>query len=185
VVNVVPEARGCLQYMSGLAGYAAEGATAMVARELSAVPAVELDGELTVRRARVTPTGEDVELARAAAACILADPGAAELSEDVFVAYLSSIPNAEFFAAVDRGGTVRATAGVAVFGHDARIFFVSTDPAWRGRGIGTAMTAAALLCARERGASRAGLDASPAGRAIYAWLGFEAAAELTMFARMD
>ena len=83
---------------------------------------------------------------------------------------------ARFFAAVDGDGVVRATSGSAVHGEDASVMFVNTDPAWRGRGIGTAMTALALRDARERGARRACLTATAAGQGIYARLGFSVAA---------
>jgi ribosomal protein S18 acetylase RimI-like enzyme len=84
--------------------------------------------------------------------------------------------SASFFAALDADGVVRATSASAVAGEDASVLFVNTDPAWRGRGIGTAMTALALRHARERGALRACLTATEAGRGIYARLGFAVAA---------
>jgi GNAT superfamily N-acetyltransferase len=87
--------------------------------------------------------------------------------------------SAAFFAAVDAGGTVRATSGSRVSGEDAGVLLVNTEPGWRGRGIGTAMTALALRHARERGARRACLTATAAGRGVYARLGFEVAARAT------
>jgi ribosomal protein S18 acetylase RimI-like enzyme len=181
MVNVAPAAAGCMAYMSGLATYRAEDITAMVTRDLGAVPPFELDGPLTVRRARVDAVDGEVHLDRAAAACMQFDPVAADLTLHDFVSYLQSLPNAEFFVAVDQDGSVHATAGSSVVGKDARVFFVSTDPGWRGRGVGTAMTATALRAAHARGATRAGLDASRAGQAIYRRLGFDDVAQLTMF----
>jgi ribosomal protein S18 acetylase RimI-like enzyme len=84
--------------------------------------------------------------------------------------------SAAFFAGLDADGVVRATSASTVYGEDATVTFVNTDPAWRGRGIGTAMTALALRHARDHGARRACLTATAAGRGIYARLGFGVAA---------
>jgi ribosomal protein S18 acetylase RimI-like enzyme len=92
---------------------------------------------------------------------------------------LLSRSRARFFAAVDGDGVVRATSGSAVYGEDASVIFVNTEPAWRGRGIGTGMTALALRDARARGARRACLSATAAGQGIYARLGFGVAAHAT------
>jgi ribosomal protein S18 acetylase RimI-like enzyme len=66
--------------------------------------------------------------------------------------YLRSLPSTfSLFAAVDNDGKVRATSGCGVFGRYATVLFVNTDPGWRGRGIGQAMTAQALTAARRGG----------------------------------
>lgn len=96
--------------------------------------------------------------------------------------YLRSLsPAFRLLAAVDRDGAVRATSGVGVFGPRAAVVCVNTDPGWRSRGVGTAMTAAALGIARAAGAEQACLDASDAGSSIYRRLGFEAVARTTRF----
>jgi predicted N-acetyltransferase YhbS len=59
--------------------------------------------------------------------------------------------------------------------------FVNTDPNWRGRGIGQAMTAAALSAAQGLGAQHACLDATDAGQSIYSRLGFEPVTQTTRF----
>jgi ribosomal protein S18 acetylase RimI-like enzyme len=94
---------------------------------------------------------------------------------DVVLGLLRSSP-ARFFAALDDDAVVRATSASAVHGDDASVTFVNTEPAWRGRGIGTAMTALALRDARARGARRACLSATAEGQGIYARLGFAVAA---------
>jgi ribosomal protein S18 acetylase RimI-like enzyme len=94
---------------------------------------------------------------------------------DVVLGLLGRSP-ARFFAAVDDAGVVRATSASAVYGEHASVLFVNTEPAWRGRGIGTAMTALALRDARERGARRACLTSTAEGQGIYARLGFSVAA---------
>jgi GNAT superfamily N-acetyltransferase len=82
---------------------------------------------------------------------------------------------------VDRDGPVRATSASGTFGTEATVIFVNADPEWRGRGIGQAMTAAALSAAEDSGARRAGFDASDAGARIYLRLGFEAVTRTTRF----
>jgi predicted GNAT family acetyltransferase len=105
---------------------------------------------------------------------------------DVFADYLRYLaPTYRLFAAVDGAAKVRATAGSGVFGQYATVIFVNTDPAWRRRGIGQAMTAHALRAAQLQGAKQACLDASPTGRSIYHRLGFEAAGTLKRFRRPD
>ncbi|MEA2282061.1 MAG: Acetyltransferase domain [Solirubrobacteraceae bacterium] len=80
---------------------------------------------------------------------------------------------------------MRATSGSGTFGIEATVLFVNPDPGWRGRGIGRAMTAAALRAAQSSGAQRACLDATHAGLSIYLRLGFEVVARTTRFARLS
>jgi GNAT superfamily N-acetyltransferase len=49
---------------------------------------------------------------------------------------------------------------------------VHTDPAWRGRGLATALVAAAKAKARELGLARIRLHTTMAGRRVYAAAGF-------------
>ncbi len=56
---------------------------------------------------------------------------------------------------------------------EARIVNVYTRREWRGRGIGSALTRAAIEHARARGARRVRLGAAPDGRGVYARLGFQ------------
>jgi len=63
------------------------------------------------------------------------------------------------------------------------VIFVNTHPDWRGRGVGQAMTAAALRAAQNSGARRACLDSSDAGLSIYARLGFKTVARTKRFFR--
>jgi GNAT superfamily N-acetyltransferase len=66
------------------------------------------------------------------------------------------------------------TAGLAVqdVGEDVVLSFVATRPEARGRGLATAVTAAALRDAAERGVRGAVLQATPAAERLYARLGF-------------
>jgi GNAT superfamily N-acetyltransferase len=86
-------------------------------------------------------------------------------------------------AAVDDDGVARATSGSGAFGSEAIVIFVNTQPGWRRRGIGRAMTAAALCAARDEGATRACLEATDAAIPTYAGLGFQRVARVTQFFR--
>lgn len=175
-------ANRCVDHLVGLGRYGTSAATAMV-RDLAGLGIPPLDS--TLRLMSATPGGTDgtVPLIAAVEANLRSDP-IEDLTPAAFTSYLGSIPGGAFLVAVDSAGTVRATAGSTVFENAARVFFVSTDPEWRGRGIGTAMTAAALSHATDRGATHACLAASAAGRPIYERLGFEPVGELMLFERI-
>jgi ribosomal protein S18 acetylase RimI-like enzyme len=157
--------------------------TAMVCRDLGSVPEPRLPAGLTVRPVRRVPEdpADGVPLTDAVAVAARAAP-AGEASPDALTAYLRSLPgDPRLFAAVDQDGVVRGTSGSRTFGSDAYAFFVNTDPGWRRRGIGLAMTAAALRSSWRRGATRASLDASDSGAALYRRLRFTAVAQITQF----
>lgn len=77
----------------------------------------------------------------------------------------------QHFVAYD-GDTPLATTSVLVVGDLAGIYFVATLPEARGRGIGSAVTRAAMRYAREVGATRAALQSSEIGFSVYRSLGF-------------
>jgi GNAT superfamily N-acetyltransferase len=186
IVNVFKTASRCRALIEGAGHWEGEDATAMMCPDLASVEAWPMPSGLTVRpvlRANGDPA-DGVALDRAAAACLRADPQTAGLPLVGFLAFLRSLPaSTRLLAAVDGQDHVRATAGASALGLDANVYFVSTDSEWRYRGVATAMTAAALIWARETGARQAALDASPAGLSIYLRLGFEAIASSTLFAR--
>jgi ribosomal protein S18 acetylase RimI-like enzyme len=183
VVNVFTGAEACHRLVSATGDYRSEAATAMVSNDLDAVPDLSLPDGLTLRAVSRTPGDVDgVPLEDAAAAALRSDPTAAPTgSLDGFVEYLRSVPNALFFAAVDDNGVVQATAASANWNSVTGVFFVDTVAEWRGRGVGTAMTAAALRAAAAAGATRAYLDSSNLGLSIYRRLGFESISECTLF----
>jgi len=70
-------------------------------------------------------------------------------------------------------GALVATATVASFGAAAHwIGMVLVDEAMRGKGLGSAMFAAIIARARERGGEAVGLDATDLGRPVYLKQGF-------------
>jgi ribosomal protein S18 acetylase RimI-like enzyme len=79
----------------------------------------------------------------------------------VFVGYLAGEPVATSMLATTR------SVGLA------GVYSVATRPAHRGRGFGTALTAAALAAAAEQGYDSAVLEPSPSGAPMYRRMGFE------------
>ena len=65
-----------------------------------------------------------------------------------------------------------ATASVLLTGPTAGIYFVSTRPDLRRRGLGAAITHQAMVEAADAGAAYAVLGSSPMGQGIYERLGF-------------
>jgi ribosomal protein S18 acetylase RimI-like enzyme len=183
MVSVFAPAKRCARFVAGHLGWTSDVVTAMVCHDLEMVPAPILPSELTVRPVERLvdddPGGVALHLAVAVAKRA---SSAVEDPPEVFAEYLRSLPaNFRLFAAVDRRGSVRATSGFGVFGEYANVIFVNTEPSWRGRGIGQAMTGHALRAARHAGARQACLDASAAGQSIYRRLGFETAGTLRRF----
>jgi ribosomal protein S18 acetylase RimI-like enzyme len=70
------------------------------------------------------------------------------------------------------GGEPVATASLLLTEATAGIYFVCTCPEFRRRGIGAAMTSAAMVEAARSGATHAVLGSSPMGHGIYERLGF-------------
>jgi len=183
VINVLAAAERCAALVGNSPGWRPDQATAMICRDLRTLPQPALPTGLGLRPVRRLPDDPPggVELERAVAAAMVAAPSIA-LAPDAFADYLRSLPPAfRLVVAVDGDGEVRATAGSGAFGEEATVIFVNTQPEWRGRGIGRAMTAAALRSAMDRGARRASLDASEAGSQIYLRLGFEVVTRTTRF----
>jgi ribosomal protein S18 acetylase RimI-like enzyme len=182
MITVLAAAARSTKLVRGLGSWTSDATTALIRRELRSVPDVSLPGALTcrpVRRLRGAPP-DGVRLEDAVAAAMAADPRI----DDAIAGYLRSLPASNrLFAAIDGDGVVRATSGSGTFGIAASVFFVNTDPDWRGRGIATAMTATALRHARSNGASHAALDATDAGLPIYVRLGFEIVGRATRFFR--
>lgn len=183
VVLALASAPRCHDHLAGSGTFRSEAATAMVCERLAATPAPPLPEGLTLHALDAAPAADGVvRLRDAAAAALAADPEVAPTQDvDDFVAFLRAMADAHFFAAVDRGGAVRATSAATRSGQTTAVFFVSTDEEWRRRGVGTAMTATALRAAAEAGARRACLEASVLGASIYRRLGFTDVSPVTLF----
>ncbi|MBA2468863.1 MAG: GNAT family N-acetyltransferase, partial [Chloroflexia bacterium] len=59
----------------------------------------------------------------------------------------------------------------------AGLYNLGVDPAWQGKGIGTALTIEICRIARDSGASRVALNATPSGERIYRQLDFAVAGD--------
>lgn len=75
-----------------------------------------------------------------------------------------------------------ATALLMVGDPVAYLSFVATEPGYRRRGIGDAISRAAVSTAFESGASFVALDATPAGKRIYERMGFQTVGSYSDFA---
>jgi GNAT superfamily N-acetyltransferase len=85
------------------------------------------------------------------------------------------------FVAAVAGERVVGTGGAACYGHAlAWVCMILVEPAWRGGGIGRTLVEGVLE--RVSGVGLVGLDATPAGRPVYARLGFEEAFPLVRMA---
>jgi ribosomal protein S18 acetylase RimI-like enzyme len=184
-IKVLETAPGCRALLDRTLCWARESVTAMVCRDLDAVPALPIPAGLSLHPVLRSPADGAVgmPLAHAAAAYLLAQADAAAAPPlDQFISYLGSLPaRARLFAAVDESGVVRATSASEATNDDARVFFVTTHPSCRGRGIGTAMTAAALRDAARFGSRRASLESTHAGVGIYARLSFEPVGAVSVY----
>lgn len=95
--------------------------------------------------------------------------------------WLLDEPNLTFFVAfVD--GEPAATSLVCITDEIAGIYGVATAERFRRRGIGAAMTAAALQEGARRGCTIGALQPSDLGRPVYERLGFRASALFLQFA---
>ena len=97
-------------------------------------------------------------------------------------AYERPLPGWAHFAAFD-GPNVVSTSSVLVAGELAGIYHVATLPEARGRGIGGAVTLAAMGFGQQHGATRAVLQSSEMGSGVYRSLGFRDVAKLTVYDR--
>jgi ribosomal protein S18 acetylase RimI-like enzyme len=185
-VSVFERAPRCDELLRGRPDWTADRpATAMVLRNLQAVTDAKLPDGLVLRAVdRLGPYAlNGVPLPDAAAVALASDPGITEPADE-FARYLMGLPSSvRLFAAVDDVGIAHATAGVGVSGEYARIFFVNTEPAWRRRGVGHAMTVEALRAAASAGARHAFLNATDDGVSLYLRIGFEPAGRLTRYSR--
>jgi len=86
----------------------------------------------------------------------------------------------QHFVAYD-GDVPVATTSVLIEGDLAGVYFVATLEQARGRGIGAAVTRAAMRHARDKGATRAALQSSKLGYGVYRALGFVEHCQLRLY----
>jgi ribosomal protein S18 acetylase RimI-like enzyme len=79
------------------------------------------------------------------------------------------------------GGTLAGTAALLIRHGVAGLYVITVRPEFRRRGIGTALTAAALAAARDRGVPVATLHATPDGEPVYRRMGFTEVARYRHF----
>lgn len=93
------------------------------------------------------------------------------------------LPEENIFNVIgERDGEVVATAAAYVRDEICGIYNISTVPSARRQGIGDAVTRAALVMARDVGATSAYLQASPMGFPVYEKLGFTVESQYTFYA---
>jgi GNAT superfamily N-acetyltransferase len=78
-------------------------------------------------------------------------------------------------------GAPVATTSLLLCGDLAGVYHVATLPAARGRGVGRAITVAALEHAKKMGATHAALQASEMGFGVYQAIGFVEVCQLTLY----
>ena len=93
-----------------------------------------------------------------------------------------SFPDFELFLGEVEGVAV-ATSMAVITGDVVGVFNVQTQPRARGRGFGTALTAAAMEAGRQRGATTAALQATAMGLPVYEKMGFTRRYSYVVFAR--
>jgi ribosomal protein S18 acetylase RimI-like enzyme len=74
-----------------------------------------------------------------------------------------------------------ATSAVVISDGVAGLYWIATDPEYRGRGIGAALTAEAMAVGRQYGASVCTLQASGLGEPVYRRLGFTPVGEIELY----
>lgn len=158
------------------AGLSAAETEIAMARDLSR-PIPELSGPRALSIRRVSSRRELGDFAR----LVGGDQHAVRRFYDLAAnALLSPASPLRFFVGY-LGDAAVATAERTVAGGVAGLYNISTLPAHRRQGIGTAMTAAALREAREKGCAAAILQAAAEGVAIYEAVGFREFGRITEF----
>jgi predicted N-acetyltransferase YhbS len=94
----------------------------------------------------------------------------------VKMAFVASHPECRAFVA-DANGTIVGSGVTTLNGQVAWIGTIWVDPAWRGRGIGTALTRATIDAGEQAGCRALVLVATDAGRPLYERFGFAVQAQ--------
>ncbi|WP_348789383.1 GNAT family N-acetyltransferase [Leifsonia sp. NPDC080035] len=147
----------------------------LMTRELPAPVEVAVE-PAAVAGVRIRPATTTADLRAWATVWLGSDP------DPAVVAALAEAPTATYLLAETSGRAVGCAAAVTA-GDAVAVEHVVTDADHRGRGIGTALTAAVLAAGVAAGASTALLTASPDGAGIYRRLGFASRRPVRRFTR--
>lgn len=150
-----------------------------MARRLDDLPAITLPDGVEIARVQTAQDQADwldVHMAG------FAEPEAARLDFGQYLAnsVAESPPELEHFVARWRGEPCAISTLLAA-PLAAGIYHVTTLPAYRGRGLGRALTLAAMHEARRAGYADAILFATPSGYPLYRGMGFETVARAELF----
>ena len=103
------------------------------------------------------------------------DAGGVPRVDGLPISFLTAAAHAALHVLVAReDGEILAVALAYDFAGDCGIYNVGTRESARRRGLGTALTAAQVRAARERGCRTAGLQSTPMGEGVYRAAGFRA-----------
>jgi len=159
-------------------GYARVGSMPIMATRLDEVPESPLPAGLTVERVDTSECLADYVDAYASSFGVGAD-------------LRDAVIDAEAGLRTDLGLLIRlvgrfdgravATSAVLISNGVAGLYWIATDPAYRERGIGAALTAAAMAIGREHGMSVCTLQASSQGLPVYSRLGFVRVSEVVLY----
>lgn len=150
-----------------------------MARRLADLPAVALPAGVEIARVQTAQDQADwVDVHMAG----FAEPEAArpDFSQYLAGSLAESPPEVEHFVARWHGAPC-AIATLLAAPLAAGIYHVTTLPAYRGRGLGKALTLAALQSARRAGHATAILFATPSGFPLYQRLRFETIATVALY----
>jgi ribosomal protein S18 acetylase RimI-like enzyme len=146
----------------------------VMAVDLTRVAAVEVPG---LRITRVVDRPATTEYVEAYSDVFSVPTEALSAFVDAEVGYDTAHSEVERFAG-SLDGQVVGTAQLSISHGVAGIYWVGVAKPCRGRGIGAALTVAALLAGRERGLRIGTLQASSMGEPVYRGIGFETVGHL-------
>jgi GNAT superfamily N-acetyltransferase len=156
-----------------------DGLAATVAGHRLAATPLPYPGMIMAARADPPPAAPGVAVRRVGdeaaldgyQSILLANGAPPEVAHQMFGTSWLADPDARLFAASLDG--VPVATGLAIrTGDVSGVYNIGTHPAARRRGVGTAVTAAAVDAARAWGCDRVVLQASPMGESLYRAMGF-------------
>lgn len=161
---------------------AAVGHEILLARPMMAVPVADLVAPRVAADVRQVASDEDIDAFRAVQVRGFgSDPALAPLQTPWEAVRL---PGATYVVAWLGDEPVACAMATTVAG-TCGVFGVATLPEQRGRGLGTAVTAAVVRAGARQGATLAWLQASPMGEPVYRAMGFRPVDEWTVWTGAD